>query len=160
MKIKKTQWYWHVLLILCVIILLFPIVFACSNSFKALSDAYQNVFEVIPSKPTLENYRKVFENLPFVKITVNTFLIAVVVTVCKTLTSILAAYAFVYLPVKGKDSLYFAMLSTMFIPFTVTMIPNYLMISKMGLSDSLLGVMLPQFADVLGIFMLRQAMRG
>ena len=52
------------------------------------------------------------------------------------------------------------MLSTMFIPFTVTMIPNYLMISKMGLSDSLLGVMLPQFADVLGIFMLRQAMRG
>ena len=113
MKIKKTQWYWHVLLILCVIILLFPIVFACSNSFKALSDAYQNVFEVIPSKPTLENYRKVFENLPFVKITVNTFLIAVVVTVCKTLTSILAAYAFVYLPVKGKDSLYFAMLSLM-----------------------------------------------
>ncbi len=160
MKIKKTQWYWHVLLILCVIILLFPILFACSNSFKALSDAYQNVFEVIPSKPTLENYRKVFENLPFVKITVNTFLIAVVVTACKTLTSILAAYAFVYLPVKGKDPLYFVMLSTMFIPFTVTMIPNYLMISRMGMSDSLLGVMLPQFADVLGIFMLRQAMRG
>lgn len=48
----------------------------------------------------------------------------------------------------------------MFIPFTVTMIPNYLLISKLGLSDSIWGVMLPQFADVLGIFMLRQAMRG
>ena len=40
------------------------------------------------------------------------------------------------------------------------MIPNYLLVSKLGLSDSIIGVMLPQFADVLGIFMLRQAMRG
>lgn len=47
----------------------------------------------------------------------------------------------------------------MFIPFTVTMIPNYLLISKWKLADSILGVMLPQFADVLGIFMLRQSMR-
>lgn len=52
------------------------------------------------------------------------------------------------------------MLATMFIPFTVTMIPNYLMISRIGLTDSMWGVMLPQLADVLGIFMLRQAMRG
>jgi len=48
----------------------------------------------------------------------------------------------------------------MFIPFTVTMIPNYLMISKLGLSDSLIGVILPELADVLGIFLLRQSMRG
>ena len=52
------------------------------------------------------------------------------------------------------------MLSTMFIPFTVTMIPNYLMISKIGLRDCIWGVALPQFADVLGIFLLRQSMRG
>lgn len=160
MKIKKTQWIWHLILILCVIILLFPILFAISNSFKALSDAYKNVFELIPLHPTLENYKKVFENLPFVKITINTFIIATVVTLCKTITSLLAAYAFVYLPFKGKNTLYFIMLATMFIPFTVTMIPNYLMISRIGLTDSMWGVMLPQLADVLGIFMLRQAMRG
>ena len=52
------------------------------------------------------------------------------------------------------------MLATMFIPFTVTMIPNYLMISKIGLSDKIWGVALPQLADVLGIFLLRQSMRG
>lgn len=160
MKIKKTQWIWHLILILCVIILLFPILFAISNSFKTLSDAYKNVFELIPLHPTLENYKKVFENLPFVKITINTFIIATVVTLCKTITSLLAAYAFVYLPFKGKNTLYFIMLATMFIPFTVTMIPNYLMISRIGLTDSMWGVMLPQLADVLGIFMLRQAMRG
>lgn len=160
MRTKRIQWVWHLILILIVLIMLFPIIFAVSNSFKTLSDAYASVFELIPSNPTLDNYKEVFENLPFLKITLNTFLIAAVVTLLKTITSLLAAYAFVYLAFRRKNAIYFAMLVTMFIPFTVTMIPNYLIISKIGLSDSVWGVMLPQFADVLGIFMLRQAMRG
>ena len=134
--------------------------FALSNSFKTLQDAFNTIFESIPSHPTLENYRHVFEKLPFVQITLNTFLIAASVTAFKTITSLFAAYSFVYFDYKGKQFFYFIMLSTMFIPFTVTMIPNYLMISKLGLRDCIWGVALPQFADVLGIFLLRQAMRG
>lgn len=159
-KLKDSQILWHVLLVLMVIITLFPIVFAISNSFKTNSEAMNTVMNLIPKNPTIENYIHVFEKLPFVQITLNTFIIATVVTSLKTVTSLLAAYAFVYFDIKGKGIIYFIMLSTMFIPFTVTMIPNYLLISKIGLSDSIIGVMLPQFADVLGIFMLRQAMRG
>ena len=125
---------WHMILGAIVFLMLVPIVFALSNSFKTLQDAFNTIFEIIPSHPTLENYRHVFEKLPFVQITLNTFLIAASVTAFKTIT--------------------------MFIPFTVTMIPNYLMISKIGLRDCIWGVALPQFADVLGIFLLRQAMRG
>lgn len=143
-----------------VITSLFPIVFAICNSFKTNQEAVNTVMSLIPQNPTIENYFQVFEKLPFVQITVNTFVIAIIVTCLKTITSLLAAYAFVYFTFKGKTLIYFIMLSTMFIPFTVTMIPNYLLISKLGLSDSIWGVMLPQFADVLGIFMLRQAMRG
>ena len=135
--------------------MLVPIVFALSNSFKTLQDAFNTIFEIIPSHPTLENYRHVFEKLPFVQITLNTFLIAASVTIFKTITSLFAAYSFVYFDYKGKQFFYFIMLSTMFIPFTVTMIPNYLMISKLGLRDCIWGVALPQFADVLGIFLLR-----
>lgn len=143
-----------------VCITLTPILFAISNSFKTLQDAFNTVFELIPSNPTLENYRHVFDKLPFAQITMNTFLIAASVTIFKTITSLFAAYSFVYFDFKGKGILYFVMLSTMFIPFTVTMIPNYLMISKIGLRDCIWGVALPQFADVLGIFLLRQSMRG
>lgn len=163
MKIKKThnsQLRWHILLVFMVIVALFPIVFAISNSFKTNSDAMNSVMNLIPKNPTIENYIHVFEKLPFIQITCNTFMIATMVTMLKSVTSLLAAYAFVYFDFKGKGSIYFMMLSTMFIPFTVTMIPNYLLISKLGLGDSIIGVMLPQFADVLGIFMLRQAMRG
>lgn len=159
-KIKDSQILWHILLCLVVAILLFPIVFAVMNSFKNNTEAINNVMHLLPKEPTLENYIHVFEKLPFVRISLNTFIIAVVVTLLKTITSLFAAYAFVYFDFKGKGILYFLMLSTMFIPFTVTMIPNYLLVSKLGLSDSIIGVMLPQFADVLGIFMLRQSMRG
>ena len=151
---------WHMILGAIVFLMLVPIVFALSNSFKTLQDAFNTIFEIIPSHPTLENYRHVFEKLPFVQITLNTFLIAASVTTFKTITSLFAAYSFVYFDYKGKQFFYFIMLSTMFIPFTVTMIPNYLMISKIGLRDCIWGVALPQFADVLGIFLLRQAMRG
>ena len=151
---------WHMILGAIVFLMLVPIVFALSNSFKTLQDAFNTIFEIIPSHPTLENYRHVFEKLPFVQITLNTFLIAASVTTFKTITSLFAAYSFVYFDYKGKQFFYFIMLSTMFIPFTVTMIPNYQMISKLGLRDCIWGVALPQFADVLGIFLLRQAMRG
>ncbi|MDO4301022.1 MAG: carbohydrate ABC transporter permease [Clostridia bacterium] len=160
MKTKDLQLGWHTLLAVIVFLMLIPIVFAISNSFKTLQDAYNTVFQVIPLSPTVQNYIHVFQKLPFVRITINTFLIAATVTLFKTLTSVFAAYSFVYFDFKGKGILYFVMLSTMFIPFTVTMIPNYLMISKIGLRDNIWGVALPQLADVLGIFLLRQSMRG
>ena len=160
MKTKDRQIGWHLFLVVVVFLLLMPIVFAISNSFKTMQEAFNTVFQVIPLHPTLENYRHVFDKLPFVKITLNTFLIASTVTIFKTITGLLAAYAFVYFRFKGKGFLYFIILSTLFIPFTVTMIPNYLLISKIGLRDRIWGVALPQLADVLGIFLLRQAMRG
>ena len=160
MKIRNLQIGWHILLLSIVFLLIVPIIFAVSNSFKTMTDAFNTVFQIIPSSPTLENYKRVFESLPFVQITFNTFFIATIVTIFKTVTSIFAAYAFVYFDFKGKNILYFLMLMTMFIPFTVTMIPNYLTVSKLGLVDSSWGVILTQLADVLGIFLLRQSMRG
>lgn len=160
MKTKSGVAVCHAVLMLSALIMIFPVIYAVSNSFKTLSDAYNSVFQLIPSAPTVENYLHVMEKLPIIRITLNTFFIAAMVTLFKTVTSLLAAYSFVYFDYRGKKGIYFLMLMTMFIPFTVTMIPNYLMISKIGLRDNILGVALPQFADVLGIFLLRQAMRG
>lgn len=160
MKIKiNSEFKWHIILMIFVIVSLFPIVFAISTSFKDLSEAYNNVFGIIPNNPTLNNYLEVFKRLPFTKITSNTFFIATLVTVFKVITSVMAAYAFVYFDFKYKNILYFILISTIFIPFTVTMIPNYLTISKLGFNDSLWGVILPQLSDATGIFLLRQSMK-
>jgi len=156
---KDRQLGWHVLLLIIVLLSLAPILFAVSNSFKTLGDAYNTVLSIIPRNPTLENYLHVFTRLDFLKITLNTFIIASSVTLFKTTTSILAAYAFVSFQFKGKSILYFILISTIFIPFSVTMIPNYLTVSSFGLRDNLVGVILPQLADATGIFLIRQSMR-
>lgn len=72
----------------------------------------------------------------------------------------LAAYAFVFTEFRGKNVFYFVLISTIFIPFTVTMIPNYITVSRLNLFDSVLGIVLPQLADATGIFLLRQTMRS
>lgn len=158
MKIDK-EIKWHVLLCCVLFLSLMPIVFAVSSSFKELNEAYRNVFGLIPWQPTFGNYLQVFSQLPFAQITTNTFLIAAVVTIFKTVTGIMAAYSFVYFNFRGKNILYLILISTIFVPFTITMIPNYLTISQLGFRNHIIGVILPQLSDATGIFLIRQAMR-
>lgn len=151
---------WTVLFLLIVIIWLFPIIFALGTSFRPLQDVYNNVLNIIPLRPTIDNYLVLFERLPMVRITMNTFTIATSVTILKLVTSFLAAYGFVYFHFTGKKSLYFIFIATIFIPFTVTMVPNYLMLSRMGINDHILGVIFPQVADAAGILLINQELRG
>src|SRR5699024_5591202 len=108
---------------------------------------------------TLENYFFLFESVDVAKITWNTFVVATVITFFKVTTPFLAAYAFVFLQFRGKNVLFFLLIGTMFIPFAATMIPNYLFISEIGLGDHVFGVIFPQLADAVGIFLIRQSMR-
>ena len=150
---------WHIPLALLVAMALVPVLFALLYSFKSLQSIYGDA-GLFTSGFTLDNYRDIARQLPIVQITLNTLTVAVLVTACKLLTSILAAYAFVFTSFRGKTVLYFLLISTIFIPFTVTMIPNYITVSKLSLFDSVLGIVLPQLADATGIFLLRQTMRS
>ena len=160
MKTDRVAIIWHIVLISGVILILFPLIYALSNSFKTLQDAFNNVFSLIPREFTLDNYRHVFARQDFLRITLNTLTIAMAVTFFKLATSVFAAYGLVFFDFKWKNIVYFLLISTMFIPFSVTMIPNYITITSWGLRDKLIGVILPQLADALGIFFMRQSMRG
>ena len=63
MKIKEMQPGWHLLLLCAVFLILMPIVFAVSNSFKTMQDAFNTVFQIIPARPTVQNYIHVFSKL-------------------------------------------------------------------------------------------------
>lgn len=160
MKIRKKHIFVHILLILLVFIMLYPIVFSVANSFKTQKEIYGNVLSILPENPTLENYETITTKIPYIQIVCNTVFIAAVVMAFKVFTSFIVAYAFVYLDFPGKNVLYFVLISTMFIPFSVTMIPNYITLSKVDLLDNVWGVILPQLSDAMGIFLLRQQMRS
>ena len=149
---------WHIPLIFMVAVSVLPILFALLTSFKGMQDIFGGRF--FSSAFTLENYRSIQNQLPVARIALNSLLVASVVTFFKLTTSTLAAYAFAYYDFRGKSLLYYVLISTIFIPFTVTMIPNYLIISKLRLFDTIWGVVLPELADASGIFLLRQSMRS
>lgn len=164
MKIKLQslcdEWQWHVLLLLAVFLMLWPIVFMLSTSLKDLNQVFESTLNPLPFPPTLDNYLNVLQNFPLFTYIWNTFFIAIVVTVSKAATSVLAAFAFVYYDFKYKETIFNAMLLTFFIPVTVLIMPNYLLMSKLGLLDTPYGVMLPGLADGMGIFLMRQTMRS
>ena len=159
-KLKGGDLFVHLLLLLIIAGILYPIIFAASSSIKSMSEVMGNVLGLIPKRPTLESYKTITTKVPFLKIVFNTVTIASIAMLFKIVTSFIVAYSFVFFAFPGKNALYFVLISTMFIPFTVTMIPNYITISRMGLLNNIYGVVLPQLSDAMGIFLLRQHMRG
>lgn len=151
---------WHALLLLIVAVQFWPLLFMLSTSFKSMDQIFQATLNPLPAPFVLNNYYYVLANHPLAQYVFNTFFIAAGVTLAKTATSLLAAFAFVYYDFPHKEKLFNLLLFTFFIPITVVMMPNYLLISKLGLLNTPWGVMLPQLADGMGIFLMRQTMRS
>ena len=153
------EFTWHIFLLLAVFLMLWPIVFMISTSFKDLAQVFESTLNPLPWPATLDNYITVLKDFPLMRYVWNTFLIAAVVTLFKATTSVLAAFAFVYYDFKYKEAVFNSMLLTFFIPVTVLIMPNYLLMAKLGLLNTPLGVMLPGLVDGMGIFLMRQTMR-
>lgn len=161
MKINNTRdWHWHILLLLAVLIQLWPLLFMLSTSFKTMDQIFQSTLNPIPTTPVLDNYLYVLKNLPLIQYILNTLVIASGITFAKILTSILAGFAFVYYDFSHREKFFNLLLLTFFIPITVIMMPNYILVSKLGLLNTSWGVMLPQLADGMGIFLMRQSIRN
>jgi len=92
----------------------------------------------------------------FTRYFLNSFFIAVVTTAGQVFTSILAAYAFVFFTFPFRNALFVIFLATMMIPQETLLVPNYLILSKLGWIDTYMALIVPWLAGVFGIFMLRQ----
>lgn len=158
MLTEKRNWGWHILLILIILAIMLPVVFMISNSFKTLQESYHSILQLIPSQPTLGNYLTLNKQINLLRMVANTFLMAMIVTLGKVGTGLLAAYAFQNFHFKGKRLIYFIFVATIFVPFTTVMIPNYLLIAKMNLLNNVIGVALPQMCDATGIMLFIKAM--
>ena len=115
MKTKTHQdLCWHLPLLVAVFIQLWPIVFMVSTSLKDMDQIFQATLNPLPLPPTLNNYLTVLGNFPLFTYIYNTFFIAAFVTVFKVLTSVLAAFAFIYYDFKYKETVFNSMLLTFF----------------------------------------------
>lgn len=162
MKIKNILS--HILLISLSIFALFPFLWLISTSLKG---GGENIFayppRFIPTDFTFENYIGVWGKVDFIRYFINSFVVAVATVVLNLIFSSMAAYPLARMEFKGKKILFFAILATIMIPFQAIMLPIYLIILKLNLTDTAgivngyLGLILPFAVNAFGIFLMRQA---
>lgn len=145
----------YVALTVAAFIVAFPILYAISISFMSQADF--NAGALLPTALSFDNYIAAFERFPLFLYLTNSFVMSALVTVALLATSSLAAFAFSYVPFKGRSLIFFAVISTMMIPWEATIIVNFQTIRELGWLNTYLGLSVPYFALAFGIFLLRQA---
>lgn len=149
----------YVIATLLAVIAMIPFLWMISTSFKSRGALMSIPIEWIPENPTLDAYIKVFSRFPFAKTIGNSLFISVSYTVITLLCASMAAFAFAKLRFKGSKILLSAYLATMMIPTQVTMIPLFVIMNKLGLTDSYISVIAPSIFRPFAVFMLVQQMR-
>jgi len=135
---------------------LFPVYVMVISSFKPNVDIFD--LKLIPDwgSLTLDNYVEVFRQERFDRYILNSLFIAVAVTLLALLFHSMAAYALARLSFPGRQLLFGWILSTLMIPFSVTMIPLFIIVKYMGLVNDIWGIIIPSIPNAFGIFLLRQ----
>lgn len=133
-----------------------PLFWMVSASFMRPGEANAVPPPFLPSSPTLEHYAALFTRIDMARHFLNSAIVTVGATVVSVLFNSMAAYAFAKLAFPGRDRLFKSLTLALVIPAQVGMLPLFLLLRQMGLVNTFLGVMIPYFAGVFGIFMVRQ----
>lgn len=146
------------LLTIVAITMLLPYLFALSASLKLEREFLNDIYNPIPSQIVGDNYAEAFDDrIGRMGIYVrNSAMYAFLTLIFQLLFNSLAGFAFARLRFPGREVLFLAVLATMMLPFSVMVIPVYLIIHWMELKNTIPGVIVPSFASGFGIFLLRQ----
>jgi len=135
----------------------FPFLWMVASSLKPLSESRAYPPTILPSAPTLDSYVRLFTELDFARYLLNT-IIVVAIGFGGMLLVAMAGYGFAKFRFRGRRVMFLLVLSTMMIPVQVTMIPTYLILNSVGLTNTLLGVAMPTLVGGFGLFLTRQFM--
>jgi len=140
------------------LVMLFPLLWLISTALKSPTEnILQSPPQLLPASPTLDNFSRVWQSLPFGQYLFNSTLVSVLTVGLNLLFCALAAYPLARLSFAGRDWIFIAVVSTIMIPFQIVMIPLYILTVQLGLRNTYLGMIFPSLASAFGIFLLRQA---
>jgi ABC-type glycerol-3-phosphate transport system permease component len=153
----KNFWTYFILVLLGSTMIV-PFIAMVSQSLKPGSQVLEYPFRWIPENPSMENYRMLFKQNPIMRWTLNSFIVAGGSTILQLITCSLAAYAFARTSFPGKDILFWMMMSMLIIPSQTTLVPLFLLFSKLNLTNTYTALLLPTASSAFGIFLLKQFM--
>ena len=144
------------LLLAVAIIMLAPIVYALVTSLRSPVESFTLPPKWIPTEADWSSYRSVFTTIPFEQYIVNSTVVTLAIVVGQLITSALAGYAFARLKFPGRELCFWIILATLMIPLQATIIPVFVLIKEMGLSNTRASLVLPALSSAFGAFLLRQ----
>jgi len=136
------------------VVMVMPIVFMLSTSFKWPHEIYN--LTIIPDDPTIENYTYVLEDGRFYKWFINSLIVATITTISAVIFDSLVGYTLCKFRFRGRMIVFIAILSTLMIPTEMLVIPWYLMARDFGWLNSYWGIMFPGVITAFGIFLMKQ----
>ncbi len=153
---KRNHILIHILLISGIAITIFPFLWMVFTSFKTLPESMQIPPTILPQAFQLDNYKYVLDVLPFTQVYLNTIVVTIITVVVQVLFCTMAAYGFARIDFPFKNAIFIMLLSILMVPGQIFLLPQYLIIQKMNLTNTLLGLFLPNLFSAFGTFLLRQ----
>ncbi len=151
----------YVILTVLAILFVLPVFYLFMGAFKAESELFRVHFKWLPDKFILDNFSNMFQSIPFMRYLKNTMIIVVFNIVGSLLSCSLVAYGFSRLRWPGRDKVFILVLITMILPYQVTLVPLFLMFTKIKWIGTFLPLIVPCFfGNPFFIFLLRQFFTG
>lgn len=153
---QTITWLSWVVVIGGAIAVLLPIAWMIGTSLRTESDLFSDPSRLWPVHPDLGGYRRVWEEIPFLRLAVNSVVFAMGTTLLLVFFDSLAAFALARLEFPGRRIMFWIVIATLTIPFQVTLLPTFELINKLGWLNTYRGLIVPRMASAFGIFFLRQ----
>lgn len=146
----------HLLLILGIGITILPFLWMIMTSFKSIGESMAIPPTIFPKAFRLDAYKKILTSLPFGRIYLNTILTTIITVFFQVTFCTMAGYAFGRLEFPFKNVIFVLILSVLMVPGQIFLVPQYLIVQKAGLLDTLPALFLPNLFSAFGTFMMRQ----
>ena len=147
-------------LIIGALIMIFPFLWMILTSLKTVPESMQVPPTIFPEEVVTGNFGDAMKSLPFLKLYLNTGLMIFFRVICAVAFSSMAGYAFAMLNFRGKKLLFGIVLVQMSLPSQIFIIPQYQMVAKMGMANTIFALVFPGIVSAFGVFFLRQTYMG
>jgi multiple sugar transport system permease protein len=157
---RLSNWWLYALLALVLVAVIAPFVWMVFGSFKTQGELLQSPPTWWPHKATLDNYTQLFSRLNFRQYFFNSTVVAVAVTAGNLLFCSMVGYALAMLEFPGRRALFLVVMATLLVPGVVTFVPLFVLVTNLGLTNTLPGLILPFLVSPFGVFLMRQFISG
>lgn len=155
MKKKTTTKYLfvHIVLIAGTLLTVFPFLWMIFTSFKGIGETMRIPPTILPESLKLDGYKGVLEALPFARVYLNTIIVTVITVLGQILFCSMAAFAFARLRFRGKNLIFIIILSVLMVPSQIFIMPQYLIMQKLGVLDSLPALFIQNLCSAFTVFL-------